>query len=481
MAAATGWVASREWFSGDDFAFLAQVQHSEPWSWSAVWLPIGERFWPFYRPLGMDSYFRLGFDAFGLAAPGFFAVTLAAHFARGWVAFRLARQLGCERATACVGGLLAVSGAGSLPTLFAGSIFHYVLASLAMGASVSWFLNGLRGRSRLAPALACLATAVALLCNESAVILPPLLFAVALLEAGAFGASASASACARAARRVAPHAALAGLYLALRFGALADVGERALYAPTFDLHVLPNALAQIEIASRGGLGLAALAALAGAGAVALRRAGPAARGLARGALLCLVWVVLGLLPFVALPISHPRFSIAIETPLALFVALALESLARGFAAAPRRALEAALLALPLLVFPWAPLLERGRHPAGELPRRLIAWISARAASLPEPSRIVVLYGVEGLADPAAGERFRFLAYNGLLASAVWPDGRVSVRFHDLNQRMPRAVARPEAIFVALLPDLTLEAASQALLDQELPRSLGDASRAAAGD
>ena len=62
-----------------------------------------------------------------------------------------------------------------------------------------------------------------------------------------------------------------------------------------------------------------------------------------------------------------------------------------------------------------------------------------------------------------------------------PDGRVSVRFHDLNQRMPRAVARPDAVFVALLPDLTLEPASQTLLDQELPRSLGAASRAAAGD
>jgi hypothetical protein len=425
----------------------------------------------------MDGWFRLGFDLFGLAAPGFFAVALVVHFARGLVVVRLARQLGCARATACVAGLLAVSGAGSLPTLYAASIFHYVLASFALTLCVSWFLDAVRGRGGLAAAGAWLALLVALLSNESAVVLPALLFAVALCEAGSLGWRVFAN----AARRAAPYAALVAVYLALRFGALADVGGRALYAPSLDLHVLRNAAAQIEIASGGALGLAALAGLALAGGFALRKTGHAAGGLARAALLCWVWVAIGLLPFVALPFTNARFSIAIEAPLALFAALALEALARTCAAGPRRALELACLALPLLLFPWAPLLERGRQPVGDPPRRLVAWISARAPSLPSASRIVVLYGVEGLADAAAGESLRSLAYNGALASAVWPDHSVSLRFHDLNQRMPRAVVRPEGVYVSLLPDRTLAPASPALLDRELPRSFATLDREAAGD
>ena len=96
MLAASGFVASREWFSGDDFAFLALVQRPDVWSWRDAYLPLGERFWPFYRPLGMQTYFRLAVAAFGLSAPAFFAVSLAVHFTRGLVVFRLARQLDCD-------------------------------------------------------------------------------------------------------------------------------------------------------------------------------------------------------------------------------------------------------------------------------------------------------------------------------------------------------------------------------------------------
>ena len=35
IALACAWVASLEWFSRDDFAFLARVQRVDPWSWRA--------------------------------------------------------------------------------------------------------------------------------------------------------------------------------------------------------------------------------------------------------------------------------------------------------------------------------------------------------------------------------------------------------------------------------------------------------------
>jgi hypothetical protein len=51
LAAGCFFVASREWFHGDDFSFLHHVREAPFWSW---WWPFGERHWPFYRPLGMQ-------------------------------------------------------------------------------------------------------------------------------------------------------------------------------------------------------------------------------------------------------------------------------------------------------------------------------------------------------------------------------------------------------------------------------------------
>ena len=74
-------IASLEWFSRDDFAFLVHVERTDPWLWSDVFLPLERRFWPFYRPLGMESFFWLGFRLFGLGAFGYFATAIALHFA----------------------------------------------------------------------------------------------------------------------------------------------------------------------------------------------------------------------------------------------------------------------------------------------------------------------------------------------------------------------------------------------------------------
>ncbi len=46
------WIASLEWFSRDDFAFLAHVRGPD-FGWRDTFLPLDSRFWHFYRPLGM--------------------------------------------------------------------------------------------------------------------------------------------------------------------------------------------------------------------------------------------------------------------------------------------------------------------------------------------------------------------------------------------------------------------------------------------
>ncbi len=476
MVAASGFVASREWFSGDDFAFLALVQRPDVWSWRDAYLPLGERFWPFYRPLGMQTYFRLAVAAFGLSAPGFFAVSLAVHFTCGLVVYRLARQLGCDTHAAVAAGMLGVAGAASLGEIYQGTIFHYVAASLASALCVAWFLSALRGGGGVARWGAWLALVAALLCNESAVVLPALLFAVALFEAGF---ALTASAWLRAARQIAPFAVTTGAYLVLRFGVLAATGDRVLYTQALDAHSLLIAVAQLEIACRGASGLLALAALCLAGGVAALRSGAGASATARGALLCAIWIALALAPFVVLPFPQRRFSIPLETPLALLAALALTALGRAFAPARRPRLAWAFLLLPLLAFPWRPLWERAQHPDGELPLRLVAFVEGQMARLEPTSRLVVLYGVEGLADRAAGERLRYLTYNGGVLKAVRPQTRMNVFFQDLNQRPPRNVLRHDAFYVALLPDLRFAPATASLLDRELPRSLagGDGAEA----
>jgi len=479
MAAAAGFVASREWFSGDDFAFLALVQHPDVWSWRDAYLPLGEqRFWPFYRPLGMQTYFRLAVAAFGLCAPAFFAVSLAVHFTRGLVVFRLARQLGCDVRAAVAGGFLGVAGAASLGEIYSGSIFHYVAVSLASALCVSWFLSAARGGGGAARLGSWLAFVAALLCNESAVVLPALLMAAALYDEGF---ALDAGAWLRAGRRIAPYALLTGAYLVLRFGVIAPTEDRVLYTQSVDVHVLRNAAAQIEIACRGFAGLLALAALCLAGGVAAKRSGVGEAAEARGALLCAIWIALALAPFVVLPFPQRRFSIPLETPLALLAALALTALGRALAPRRRSRLALAFLLLPLLAFPWGPLRERAQHPDGELPQRLAAFVDGQAARLAPAARLVVLYGVEGLADHAAGERLSLLSYRGGVLRGVKPYTQRTVLFYDLNQRPPRNVLRHDAFFVALLPDLTLAPAELSLLDRELPRSLAGSDREAAGE
>ena len=478
MALAAGIVASREWFTGDDFAFLALVQRPDVWSWREAFLPLAERFWPFYRPLGMQTYFRLAVVAFGLWAPGFFAISLAVHGLRGLVVFRLARQLGCDFRAAVAGGLLGVAGSASLGEIYSGTIFHYVAASLASALCVSWFLSAARGGRGAVRLGSWLALVAALLCNESSVVLPVLLLAAALHDEGF---ALSSGAWLRAARRIAPHALLTAAYLVLRFGVIAATEDRVLYTQAFDAHVLRNAAAQVEFACRGLAGVFVFSALCFAGGVTAWRSGVGAGAAARGALLCGIWAALVLAPFIVLPFPQRRFSIPLETPLALLAALAFTALASAVAPRRRGRLTLVFLSLPLLAFPWGPLRERARHPDGELPRRLVAFVEAQTPPLAPAARLVVLYGVEGLADRVTAERFRYLSYNGGVLKAVRPDTRMTVRFYDLNQRPPRNVLRHDAVFVALLPDLTVAEAEASLLDRELPRALTEGHQQPAGE
>jgi hypothetical protein len=473
------WVASREWFSRDDFAFLAYVQLPERWSWKAAYLPLGERFWPFYRPLAMETYFWVGFRLFGLEAFGYFAVSLALHFAAGGLVFRLARRFGFDPTAALATAALAVTRQPSLVEIYWGSVFMYVGATALALLAAERFLARLAGGGLASQLASCAALLLALLCNEIAVTVPVALGLAAV-------AAGEARGLARLARALAPPAAIVAGYGAFRFGLLAPASTTALYAPELGAHVPANAAVLAREVLGGGAAAIASGALA-AGALAALAAGrarppDALRWLARVGGACLAWSAAVLLPFALLPFPQPRWAMNLEAPLCLALGALVAAARRALAPGGLRAFDAALAALLAASVPWSALVARGLDPEGALVRRLVAAIEAVRPPLPEAAPLVLLFGAPGLAGAAEGERLRSLAYGGGVLNAVDPGTRRVLRFHDLARRPGRNAVRPDSVYLVLGPDRRVEPAPPELLARELPRAVaaqrGEAERSA---
>lgn len=466
------WIASLEWFSRDDFAFLVHVQRTDPWLWSDVFLPLGRRFWPFYRPLGMETYFWAAYRVFGLHAAGFFAVSLAVHFASGVLVHRIARQWGFAAPSALAAALLSVSRPPTLVEIHYGSVFHYVASRFFGLAALALFQRDLRGGSRPARAGSCAALGLALLCNEVNAALPLLLVLGALATEPRERAVPAAL---RAARRALPQLALVGGYLAFRFWLLAPSELREIHTPTLGAHVARNAWAELAAVFGGPAGLAAAAALAGAIAVGLRRAGRLGgegRRALRTSAACFGWLVVAGAPFATLPFPQLRYAMLLEPPASLLVAAWLDA---GFRVAARRrprTAELAVAALAIAAIPFGTLAARLAQPVAAPVLRLLDAIES-LPGLRDDARVVLLYGAPGLADTQRALELRYLAYNGAVLPAAHPETEMSLRFHDLAQRPPRAVTRPGTHYLVLRGDARVVAADAELLRRELPRAMED--------
>lgn len=461
------WAAGFEWFSRDDFRFLAYVQLTDQWSWRKVFLPFDERFWLFYRPLSMETFFWVGYRLFGLDASGFFRLSLALHFASGGLVYRVARQLKMAPQVAAATALLAVSRPGSLGEIYYGSVFMYV-GQVGFGlVCISAFLDQLRGAGWWARPLSCLGLALALLCNEAAVA-TPVLMGWAALAAGEIG---SPRAAARVLRAAVPQLLLLLLYLVFRFRWIAAVDAPALYTLSVGPHVAGNALRLLELIFGGGARLTLAAGLAAAffaaGAV---RGAELRRYLLRAGLACAGWLATSAAPFALLPYPQGRWAMPLAAPAALLLGVGLEGLWRGWASAGRaRALEAALVAGLLLTLPYATLRGVAAHPVGPHPRRVIEWIAAQDPPLPQRAVLVLLYGAPGLASSEQGDRFRYLTYGGGVLNAVDPHTQRVMRFQDLSRRPARNALRADSVYLELLPDFDIRRADPQRLDRELRR------------
>jgi len=472
VAVPCAWIASQEWFTRDDFAFLVHVQRTDPWSWSDVFLPLEQRFWPFYRPLAMETFFRLGFRVFGLHAGGFFAVALAVHFASGLFVQRIARQWGFSAPGALAAALLSVSRPPTLEEITYGSVFHYVASRFFALAALVLFQRDLRGGSRPARAGSCAALALALLCNEVNAAIP------SLLVIGALAAQARERAIPvllRAARRALPQLALVGAYLAFRFLLLAPSELREIQTPSLGTHVVLNGWAELAAVFGGPRGVAAVAALVVAVAVALRRAGrldDEGRRALRTSAACVGWLAVAGAPFAMLPFPQLRYAMPLEPPASLLVGVWLDAGFRLAAARRPRAAELALAALAIAAIPFGTLASRIEHPRAEPLLRLLGSVES-LPGLREDTRVVVLYGAPGLADAERARTLRYLAYNGAVLPALHPESGMSLRFHDLAQRPPRSAIRPGTRYLVLRDDLEPVPADPELLRRELPRATED--------
>jgi hypothetical protein len=83
-------VSSREWFAADDFPFLFHVQQVEPWSWLDIRTAFEAYWWPFYRPLGMESFYYANYRLFGLNFTAFVLAALFVNLVTGWLVYRIA-------------------------------------------------------------------------------------------------------------------------------------------------------------------------------------------------------------------------------------------------------------------------------------------------------------------------------------------------------------------------------------------------------
>ena len=427
LAAGCFFVASREWFHGDDFSFLHHVREAPFWSW---WWPFGERHWPFYRPLGMHSYYWACLRAFGLSPLLFLSVGLACGVAASVSAGGIARRMGLSPPAAAITSLTLLSVLAGTGVLTSATTFHYVAALLASCVALSLFLDDTP--ARLAASAAALS--LGLLCNEIAALVPLAALGLAWTRAPDSGMGL---------RRVVPLAGVVVLYLLLRSIAVSSGELPGFYETDLGWNVPRNAA--LQLTHLLGDAPRSLAVLSLAGCL-LWAGGRSNRPQARLLASCGVWVVAGLVPFSLLAVPAPRFSLACALPAALALGAVVEHFWTAQAdARPRRAaLVIAVLALALL--PVETLARQARSPGGALPERLHDILTAQV--LPDRTTwFLVLYGVPGLADESVVEGLAWHLYGRgqVFTQALFPEREgirpVRMRFVDgaRTRRLPRSM------------------------------------------
>ncbi len=466
-------VASHEWFWADDIAFLAHVQHTVPWKWIDVFLPIDAPLWFGFRPLGVHTFYYVSFQLHGLEPFGYFASVVAFHFATAPLVYRLGRQLDFEPRIAAVAALLAMSRNPSLSLIYQGAVFHYVAALFFYCLSLSLFLDDVRRPRLVLRVASAVSLALALLCNEFSVSLPPLLVLASL---HAEGFALSRSSLVRALRRSSPHFVLAALYLVVSFAIIARAKLPGLCVPRLGLEILPNIGVEL-VNLAGGPVILMIALTSAAGIViasALARPRPEAGdwlALLRIHGLLLPWVIgiSGAFAAIFWPAPPLRSSLPIEIPAALLFAAYLQLAWRAWCARFGRLLEVGLLVLVVAAIPWHVLLDRIENPRGAQPKHVRDVLEADLGRLKRKSQLLILYGGSELASEREVSQLRVRVYNGAIVHAFFPDRRMTMRFEDVTRGPLERFLCRRCVGYTLHPDGHIEPISRGELNRLLAR------------
>jgi len=221
--------ALRYGFVYDDEAQIVSNEAIQRWSFVPAYFT--GHVWSYQDPTVAGNYFRplfllwlrLNHAAFGLHPFGWHLTTLLVHLGVVALVYALLRGLFGSAWLAAAGALLfAVHPARAESVVWISGVTD-PLAALGMLGSCLFWLRSRRERSAPYLLAALLAYAAAMLCKETAVVLPVILFGYAWLEdtaSGAQGAALALQAGARSAWQTAPFWLVAVAYLFARFAAL---------------------------------------------------------------------------------------------------------------------------------------------------------------------------------------------------------------------------------------------------------------------
>lgn len=440
------WVASKEWFYGDDFIFLRLAQL--PGSWWDVFVPIKPRLWWSYRPLTIDAFFALGFSLVGMQAFPFLYVVLLVHFLSGLVVFRIALLFGLERRVSCFVGCLFVLMYPSLHEIFWASAFQPVAAIFCYLVSVALFLQYLEGGRRGWLFASVGAQFVGHLCNELAVTLPGVLAVLAL----AHGSGAARVRVANAIRRTWPFALVLAAYLLFRFIVLAPPKMKPpafYYEPRFGLHMLRNiGRYVVMLVHEHWLHGAGLAVLLGIGWTAVLGSSDSseARRLFRRSASLLTWMLLAMIPFVGIWFAQHRMVMVIEAPFCLLIGAHLDAMWSRWSRSRPQLLEWSMIALLVAAVPYQTLLERGRKPLGDLNRQIVRLMRTHYPN-PEEGTCVALQTRPG-DEWRPGDLFAVWFVTSGVLSAVYPGQGIELRVPD--HKSLRQDPAPECVVLEVL-------------------------------
>ncbi|HEX8148335.1 MAG TPA: tetratricopeptide repeat protein [Pyrinomonadaceae bacterium] len=181
---------------------------------------------PYYRPL-FTVYFTAGYKLFGLWEPGWHLLNLLVHTTATVLVYRVLRRMSASVAVAGFAALIFGVHPAHVESVSWVSGIPDPLAALFYLPALLWYVRHRQeGRGGRWLALSIAFFALSLLCKETAIVLPAVLFAWELAQGGGEGWAARAR---NAAARVAPYAAVAVLYLPLRYAVLGKFGWKHPY------------------------------------------------------------------------------------------------------------------------------------------------------------------------------------------------------------------------------------------------------------